>query len=99
MYEIFATETFRKIYQSLPANEKEWVDTTKENIKESPFGKPLGFPWFREKKFLNKRLYFLIDEQLKRILLVSFASKKDQQQIIDFIKQNMKELLGLLKNI
>ncbi len=59
----------------------------------------MGFEWFREKKYENKRLYFLVDKQNKKILLVAFATKKDQQKVIDFIKSNMKELLNYLRNL
>ena len=70
-----------------------------EKLEENVTGKPLGFEWFREKKYENKRLYFLVDEQNKKILLVAFATKKDQQKVINFIKSNMKELLNYLRNL
>ncbi|MEK6881775.1 MAG: hypothetical protein AABY22_19310, partial [Nanoarchaeota archaeon] len=71
----------------------------KENFKDYPTGKPLGYKLFREKKYLNKRLYFLIDEESQKILFVSFAPKKEQQEIINFVKSNMKELLAYLKSL
>lgn len=98
MYEIYATDTFKDIYVSLDKNEQDWINKIKEHFKEYPTGKPLGYKWFREKKYLDKRLYFLIDETTKRILLVSFASKKEQREVIDFIKINMAELLNYLKS-
>ncbi len=70
-----------------------------QKLKTAITGKPLGFPWFREKKFLNKRLFFLVDEETKKILFVSFASKPNQQDIIDFIKANMGQLLTQLRNL
>ena len=75
------------------------INKIKKKLEDSATGKPLGFDWFREKKYKNKRLYFLVDEQNKKILLVAFASKKDQQKTIDFVKENMKELLGYLRNL
>jgi len=99
MYKIYATETFKKIYESLDQSEKEWIDKIKNKLEEYPAGKPLCYKWFKEKKYLNKRLFFLIDEDTKKILLVSFASKKEQQQVINFIKLNMKELLEYLKSL
>ena len=99
MYTTYATDTFKKIYEALDNNEKEWIDKTKENLAQNLTGKPLGYPWFREKKYLNKRLYFLIDEEQKRILFVSFSSKREQQKMIDFIKLNMRELLDLLRKL
>lgn len=99
MYQIYATDTFKEIYASVERHEKIWIDKTREKLKESPTGKPLGYPWFREKKYHDKRLYFLIDEESKKILFVSFSSKKEQQDIIDFVKTNMQELLNYLKKL
>ncbi len=99
MYESYATDSFKKVYETLDQSEKTWIDKTKENLKENPTGKPLGFKWFREKKYLNKRLYFLVDDEKKRMLFVSFASKKEQQEVINFVKLNMKELLYYLKSL
>ena len=99
MYQIYATDTFKEIYASVEQHEKIWIDKTREKLKESPTGKPLGYPWFREKKYHDKRLYFLIDEENKKILFVSFSSKKEQQDIIDFVKANMQELFANLRKL
>ena len=98
-YTIFITHPFEKLFYTLEKSEQIWIDKIKKKLEENVTGKPLGFEWFREKKYENKRLYFLVDEQNKKILLVAFAVKKDQQKVIDFIKLNMKELLDYLKNI
>jgi len=98
-YTIYATETFKTLYPSLEKDEQRWIDKIKKNLEEYPTGKILKYNWFREKKYGNKRLYYLIDEEKKNILFVSFASKKEQQKIIDFITLNMKELLQYLKSL
>ncbi|MEK6937321.1 MAG: hypothetical protein AABW58_04590 [Nanoarchaeota archaeon] len=98
-YSTYATDTFKEIYASLDKSEQNWIDKTKKKLAENPTGKILQFSWFREKKFLNKRLFFLIDEELKKILFVSFASKRKQQDVIDFVVNNRQELLSYLKNI
>jgi len=59
----------------------------------------LQFGWFREKKFHNKRLFYLLDNKNKKILLVAFASKKEQQKIINFITGNKDELFNLLQKL
>ena len=99
MYEVFATDTFKKIFNSLDKNEREGVDKIKEKFKDYPPGKPLGYRGFREKKYLDKRLYYLIDEENKKILFVSFASKKQQKEFekelkkFDYIDFEIKELI------
>ncbi len=98
-YTIYATDTFKKLYASLDGSEQGWIDKIKKQLEAYPTGKPLRYSWFREKKYGNKRLYYLIDESSKKILLVSFAPKKDQQKIINFVTVNMKELLNYLKGL
>ncbi len=93
------TEAFEKLFYTLDKSEQQWIDKTKKRLEEYPTGKIITYNWFREKKYLNKRLYFLIDENTKKVLFISFASKKDQQNDIDFIKTNMKELMGYLRNL
>lgn len=96
-YKIYETEVFSRIYEDLPGNEKQWIDNIKIKLKTNPTGKILKFSWFREKKYLNKRLYFIVDEKTKNILLISFASKKNQKRLINFVKGNINELLKSIK--
>ena len=98
-YETFTTETFDKIFAALDKTEQNWIIKTREKLEENPTGKPLTFNWFREKKYLNKRLYYLIDKDTKKILFISFAPKKEQQSLINFVKLNMPELLNYLRNL
>ena len=98
-YIIYTTETFDKIFSTLDKTEQKWIIKIKEKLEENPAGKLLTFNWFREKKYLNKRLYYLIDEENKKILLVSFAPKKEQQKLINFVKTNMEEFLQYLRNL
>lgn len=98
-YVVYATDSFKKLFATLDGTEKQWIAKIKAQLEENPTGKPLRFDWFREKKFLNKRLFFLVDENTKNILFVSFASKADQQEVIDFVMANKEELLSYLRSI
>ena len=98
-FNVYVTDTFKKVYSSLDKSEQLWIDKTKGQLEENSSGKIIRFSWFREKKFGNKRLFYLVDEQYKKILFVAFASKKQQQKIIDFIIANMQELLGYLRSL
>ena len=99
LFSIYATDTFKDIYASLDKSEQNWIDKLKKKLAENPTGKILQFEWFREKKYLNKRLFLLIDEENKKILFISFASKKEQQEVINFVISNKHELLNYLKNL
>ena len=96
---VYATESFQKLYGSLTKDEQNWIKKAKEQLEEQLTGKPLHYDWFREKKYLDKRLYFLVDEERGKVLFMSFAPKKDQQKIIDFIVCNKDELLTHLRGL
>ncbi len=54
-------------------------------------GKVLTYDFLREIKIGNKRIYYLIYKNLALILLVAISkNKKDQQIVIDYIKENIE---------
>lgn len=96
-YTIYAFEEFLSLYETLDSTDKIWIQKIKLKLIENPTGKILHYDWFREKKYLNKRLYFLVDEDSKRVILVYYGTKKHQQKIINSILANKENLLILLK--
>lgn len=98
-YTIYATDSFKKVFASLDGSERAWIAKMKAQLEENPAGKILRFEWFREKKFGTKRLFFLVDDEAEKILFVSFASKKEQQDVIDFVVENKEELLEHLRSL
>ena len=84
MNEVYESSTFSKIADSCDFQEKKWIEKIKDKLTENlKIGKPLRYNWFREKKYENKRLFYLINESSKKAILVSFGNKKEQQKIID----------------
>ena len=60
MFRIFTTQDFDKRFEKLDAQLQKEIDQEIEQLKENPsVGKPLGYPFFREKKVRNRRLYYL----------------------------------------
>ena len=99
-YQIYETETFSKLYEAMEKVEQKWVDKIKIQLIENPqTGKPLRFDWFREKKFGDKRMYYLIYKDVSKILLVSFGSKKEQQKIIDHIVENKERYRKIIESV
>lgn len=99
-FELFETEPFSKLFKSLDKRGQAWIVKIKTQLKINPFGgKPLHFEWFREKKFEGKRLYFLVSEKNKKILLLAFGSKKDQQKIIDHILFNKEDYWRIVEKL
>jgi hypothetical protein len=89
MNQVFETDAFSELYEACDATEKTWIDKMKDQLAEHlHVGKPLRYPWFREKKFGNKRLYYIINESTKKAVLIAVGPKKEQQQIITHILLN-----------
>ena len=98
-YEVYETETFSKILDCITDEERSWIEKMKAQLSTNPrAGKPLGFTWFREKKFEDKRLYFLVSLKKPRIILVAYGPKKEQQKIIDYIMLRKDEFIEFLNS-
>lgn len=99
MNEIYETDSFTELLNSLPNNEKQRIEKIKIQLQNnSKIGKPLGFEWFREKYIEGKRLYYLLylEVEPNKILLIAYGNKKQQQNIINFIKDNKEDFKQFL---
>jgi|SRR3989338_4296631 len=82
---------------SIPDNR---IDSICKELKNNPFvGKPLGYKFLREKRYDNKRIFYLIYEDIKVVLLVSISDKKTQQETIEVIKDSFDEFKRLATKI
>lgn len=93
MFRVFTTQEFENDFNSLDESDKKRVRKIMRQLKEQgdSVGKPLGRYYFREKRFRNKRLFFLIYKQFTIILAVGISNKKLQQQTINKILSEIKE--------
>lgn len=97
MNEVYETEPFSKIFLTLTKEEQKWIEKIKDKLTENlKTGKPLRYDWFREKKFGNKRVYFIINEKTNKATLLAYGSKKGQQKIINHIILNKERYLKLI---
>ncbi|MCH8003868.1 MAG: hypothetical protein IH934_04530 [Nanoarchaeota archaeon] len=104
MFRVFRTDWYEKKLKKLSSKEQERIKNIEQELKKSPYGgKPLGYDFFREKKFNGKRLYFLVYEFHKAIFLITISDKKAQQNVIDLIKANLdvfkEQLEKILNNL
>lgn len=104
MFRAFRTDWYEKKFKKLSPNEQERVKNIEQELKKNPYdGKPLGYKFFREKKFNGKRLIFLVYNSYKAIFLITITDKKMQQKVIDLIKANLdiykEELERVLRSI
>lgn len=89
-FRVFRSNQYDKEFNRLDKFEQDRVSKFEQKLKEEPYsGKPLGYEFFREKKFDGKRLLFLIYEEHKMIFLVIITNKKAQQHEIDLIKAQL----------
>jgi len=90
MFRIFRSEWYEKKLNKLDNTEVRRVERFEQHLKIEPFsGKPLGYKFFREKKFGGKRLLFLIYEEYSVVFLITITDKKAQQRDIDFIVSHL----------
>ena len=93
-YKIYQIEKFDLVFNKLDYSEQIRVNNILSQLREhgAQIGKPLsGLSFFREKKFGDKRLYYLIYPDLKIILVVAISDKKTQQDTIDEILSDLTE--------
>ncbi|MEK6958349.1 MAG: hypothetical protein AABW99_05215 [archaeon] len=91
-YRILKTAEFAADFEALEKAEKERVENFLMQLSEkgSSVGKPLsGLPFFREKKFNGKRLYYLVYENYFVVLAVAISDKKAQQAVINNAMVNL----------
>ena len=90
MYRVFRSGKYEQKLNKLDKSEFDRIIQFEQSLKIEPYnGKPLGYEFFREKKFDGKRLIFLVYEQHKCVFLVTITDKKIQQQEINLIKTNL----------
>ena len=97
MNKVFETETFADELNRCTQDELEWIDKIRDQLKENfNIGKVLRYYWFREKKYKGRRLYFVTNTRTRKALLISIGSKKEQEETIKAILQNMDYYLGFI---
>jgi len=92
MWELRETSEFEHKFEELPPDIKERFENQIKKLQDNPYtlGKPLGYPWFRELKNDKWRVYYLVYDQLVVILFVGVSDKRNQQAVINIVKNNLK---------
>ena len=101
-YAVYTTESFEKEIEKLSDSEKKIIKKIYLQLKENPYvGDTVKYRFFREKRLREKRIYYLIYDDLSAVLIIALGGKKAQQETIDEIikelpefKKYMKKLLG-----
>lgn len=100
VYAIYTTKSFDRETAKLPQNDKERIEKIFLQLKENPYvGDQLQYKHLREKRIREKRVYYLVYDDLRAVLVVVISGKKDQQATINHIIDSFdeyKEHLGRL---
>ncbi len=86
VYAVYATERFDAEITKLQPDEQERIRKIFLQIKENPYvGDQLRYRFFREKRIKEKRMYYLVYDDLMAVIIVAINNKKTQQETIDYI--------------
>ena len=100
MFRVIGTNTYLKEISKWSKHEIEVAEKIPKQLTENPFvGQQLRYPFLREKRIKEKRVYYLIYEDLKLVLLVAVSGKKDQQDTIDHIVSQFNEYRKVAEQI
>ena len=86
-YKVFRSVSFQEEISKYDKNIQDRVDKIEDKLMFNPeYGNPLGTRWFRESRFENYRIYYLIYDDLQAVFMVAISGKKDQQNKINTIR-------------
>lgn len=90
-FRVLKTAEFDRDFSKLDKSEQERVERILRQLSErgNEVGKPLILPFFKEKKFNGKRVYFLVYESYNVILIIAISDKKAQQATINRILRDI----------
>ncbi len=100
MPKVYETAEFEKECKKLSKKQRIQIKKLKDGLSKTfNVGKILKYPFLREKKIQERRVYFLIYEEYGSVLLITMSSKKAQQSTIDKIAELLPEFKELMKKI
>lgn len=86
IYAVYTTESFDSEIRKLSQEEQRGIQRIFLQLKENPYaGDQLQIKILREKRLEEKRIYYLVFDDLKAVLVAAISDKKAQQKTIDYI--------------
>jgi mRNA-degrading endonuclease RelE of RelBE toxin-antitoxin system len=85
-YAVYTAESFDKEVEKLSISDQDIIQKMFFKIKDNPYtSDQLRYKHLREKRIKEKRVYFLVYDDLQAVLIVALGGKKDQQATINHI--------------
>lgn len=99
-YAVYTTDSFEKEIKKLSESDRTRIQKICLQLKENPYvGDQIRYRFFREKRIREKRIYFLVYDDLSAVLLVAFGGKKAQEETIEEIIKFLPEFKIYLKTL
>lgn len=88
VYVVYMTEKFDKEMKKFSEEEQKRIKKIFFQIRDNPYvGNQLRYKFLREKRLQEKRIYYLVYDDLQAVLIVAISNKKTQQETINHIVQ------------
>ena len=102
-YAVFTTEEFDRLISRLNQDEQRRIEKLFRQLRANPcVGDMLRYRFLREKRLREKRIYYLVYDDLRAVLVVALGGKKTRPETIDEIVRYFpayrRYLEQLLKN-
>ena len=92
IFAVYTTKSFDRETEKLTKDEQERIQKIFLQLKENPYvGDQLQYGHLREKRIKEKRVYYLVYDDLQAVLVVAISGKKNQQATINHIIDNFDE--------
>ena len=89
VYAVYTAQSFDKEVAKLPKGDQEIIQKMFSKIRDNPYASDqLRYRNLREKRIREKRIYYLVYDDLRAVLVVAVSGKKDQQATINHIIDN-----------
>ena len=99
-YSIYTTDSFEKETEKLSPSDNEIIKNIFQQLKQNPYvGDQIRYRFFREKRIKEKRIYFLIYNDLSAGLVVALSRKKAQKETIGEIVKLLPEFKKYMENL
>jgi len=99
-YAVYTTASFEKEIAKLSDFDKKIIGDIYKQLAVNPYvGDQLRYKFFREKRIREKRIYYLVYDDLSAVLTVAFGGKKEQDETIDKIIGHLPEFKIYLEKL
>ena len=99
-YAVYTTESFDKEVEKLPKSDQDMIQKMFLKIKNNPYSSDqLRYRNLREKRIRERRVYFLVYDDLQVALVIAIGGKKEQQETINHIINYFDEYRAYLERL